>query len=93
LHVLRGLDSRYNAILCDITAFQPRDTPAVRQKNFIVPESNTLYQMLIEIYDKTEQYSHAAKLMGRLLSRYPYDPRLKEEIDSYKALVKQQKSQ
>ena len=93
MHVLRGLDSRYNAILCDITAFQPRDTPAVRQKNFIVPESNTLYQMLIEIYDKTEQYSHAIALMERLLWCYPDDPRLKVEIDSYKVLVRQQKSQ
>jgi hypothetical protein len=49
--------------------------------------------MLIEIYDETEQYSHAVALMEFLLSRYPYDPRLKVEIDSYKVLVRQQKSQ
>ncbi|MGA2623282.1 MAG: DUF2723 domain-containing protein [Bacteroidota bacterium] len=57
-----------------------------------VNEINSLYQILLETYDKTAQYSKAEEMLERLLPSYPQDAGLKRQIERYKALAAQQKS-
>ncbi len=57
-----------------------------------VNEVNSLYQILLETYDKTAQYSKAEEMLERLLPSYPQDAGLKQQIERYKGLAAQQKS-
>lgn len=57
-----------------------------------VNEINSLYQILLETYDKTAQYSKAEEILERLLPSYPQDTGLKKQIERYKGLAAQQKS-
>ena len=56
-------------------------------------ETNTLYQILVGVYDMTGQYAEAASLLEGLLPTYPNDPNLRREIDRYKSMAGQQQKQ
>ena len=53
-------------------------------------ELNTYpYQILLDIYDRTNQYNKAIEILRQLQVYYPTDPGLKQQIDMYKSKMTQ----
>ncbi len=83
-----GEQSKFNEIAKEVEqiSLAKIDDPSNSQD-----EVNNAYQILTDLYERTQQYSKAAELLEKLVPSYPNDPSLKQEIQKYKGLAAGQK--
>ncbi len=64
----------------------------IRENPTDFTNTNDAYQILTEIYERTGQYSKAVDLLEGVLPAFPNDQGLKQQIERYKNLAKQQQN-